>query len=209
MKSIQKIIFEAERLLQAHPYDIAHDLSHHKRVHETALQIAEEEGLLLNSDALKVACFWHDVVLGTKDEEENRQIHINETIKFLEELMTKEELGVNFQKTVIDAIRDHGFEKKKQLNSEGCVLFDADKLDALHPKRYRKILQAVKNKNLSKIKIFMYKQAAKLWLGTMRNRYHYETSKRIHDSRIKKLLEDKETIQVGKSIGIDIPSLIK
>lgn len=209
MRSIAHLVNQAKALLQKHQYDIAHDLSHHERVWKLAQQILKHENLPVDKDALKMACFWHDVVLEPKDEQENRQIHINETLEYLRQRMQEEKFRPEFQTTVLDAIRDHGFEKKWQLNLEGEVLFDADKLDALSPERYTKVVAAIKHKQLSKIKVFMYTQAAKLWLRTMRKRYHFETSRKLHDQKIEQLLADTETIQLAKELGIDIRKLLK
>ena len=206
--SVFKLIQKAEYLLKKQPYDVAHDLSHHQRVWETARNIAQEEQLNVDFNALKVACYWHDVVLEEKNETENRQLHIDETLNYLITLMQEEKCSETFQKTVHDAILDHGFEKKRQLNTEGEVLFDADKLDALNPERYSKLLIQLKNKQLSKIKLFMYKQAAKVWLRTMRNRYHFEVSKKLHDQKMLKMLKDTELVAAAKEIGIDIHKLV-
>ncbi len=209
MRSTVHLINKAKSLLKLHQYDVAHDLSHHERIWENAQKILKNENISVDEDALQTACFWHDIVLEPKHETEDRQLHINEILEYLKLCMQEEKFSNKFQITVLDAIRDHGFEKKRQLNPEGEVLFDADKLDALSPERYKKIIAAIKHKQLSKIKAFMYTQAAKLWLRTMRKRYHFETSRNIHDQKIERLLADKETIQFAKELGIDIPRLVK
>ena len=207
--SISKLIQKAEYLLKKQPYDVAHDLTHHQRVWKNAETIVERENLRLNSDALKVACYWHDVVLEAKDEEENRDLHIAETLAYLKSFMQEEKIDVEFQQIVQDAVSNHGFEKKRQLNLEGEVLFDADKLDALNPERYTVLLAQLKDKQLSKIKIFMYRQAAKIWLTTMRYRYHFESSREIHDEKISELLQNTEIVEAAKKIGINISELIR
>lgn len=209
MPDINPLITKAKEILEKTPYDMGHDVFHHERVWGNAQIIVEKEKLHVDLDVLYVACMWHDVTLGKKDEAEARQLHIDETLDFLAELMKAEEFSESFRQQVIDAIRDHGFEKKKQANIEGEVLFDADKLDALDPNRYRKLVEAIQRKKLSRLKLFMYTQATKLWLRTMRNRYHFQTSKEIHDQRIQDLLQDTQTIQLAKELGVDIPKLIK
>ena len=207
--NIAVLINEAERLLTKHPYDEGHDLSHHQRVLGNALEIVDSEEVGVDKDILQVACMWHDVVLEPKDEKEARQIHIDETLEYLHELMNKHGFNYEFISKVVRAIKDHGFEKRKQANLEGEVLFDADKLDALNPIRYKNLIKAIKAKKFSRFKILMYKQAAKLWLRTMRGRYHFESSKLMHDEMIVNLLKDKEALELGHQLGIDIVGLVK
>lgn len=205
---VDTLIQEAELLLSAQPYDFSHDQEHHRRVWATACAIMDQEQLEIDEEALQVACMWHDVVLETKDEQENRQTHIDETNSLLDTRMRELELDETFRETVLGAIRDHPYEKNVSRSVVGQVLFDADKLDALEPVRYREIMERIRNKTLSAFKKAMYVQAGKLWLRTMRRRYHFEASSVMHDARIEVLLADQEVLAVGKEIGLDIVKLV-
>ena len=42
----------------------------------------------------------------------------------------------------------------------------------------------------------------------MRNRYHFEVSKKLHDQKMLKMLKDTELVAAAKEIGIDIHKLV-
>ncbi len=209
MPPVSNLVVRAKQLLKKYAYDSAHDLSHHERVWDVAQEIVQREDLTLNIDALRVACYWHDLVLEPKAESEDRQKHLVETLNYLSKLMKSRGFKVSFRQRVCDAIKNHSYEKMKQLNIEGEVLFDADKLDAINPNRYRKLILAVSSKQISKFKVFMYRQAAKHWLKTMRDRYHFQASRIMHDKKMKQLLADRAIVQTAKDLGIDLNKLAK
>ena len=123
--------------------------------------------------------------------------------------MAKHEYDNVFQKVVIDAIKHHSFLTSFQRSLESKLLFDADKLDGFHPLRYRKIISGIKKKKLSKVQVFLIANAAKVWLKTMRSRYHFSKSREMHDTLMQALLSDKEAIQVAKEFGVDVVKLVK
>jgi HD superfamily phosphodiesterase len=207
--TVYPLIAEAKRILKESPYDVAHDLSHHERVWKNAQRISEHVSEPFDEDILKVAVFWHDVTLGQKSETEDRTLHIQEAISHLRDLMKRHSFPLSFQESVQEVIRSHVFEAKNQATIEAKILFDADKLDAFHQERYTALLNAYKGRQLSKMKVFLLVQAAKLWLRTVRNRYHFDISRAMHDERISHLLQDTEAVQTAKSLGVDIEKLVK
>lgn len=208
MPQTKSLLQQAKRILQETPYDVAHDFSHHERVWENAQAIAKAIHENVNQEALQLACFWHDVTLGSKDQTEDRTQHIEETLEYLKKLMKEQSVDEILQKKVVQAIEQHEFTTRKQTSIEAKVLFDADKLDAFHKKRYTALLEAQKNKQFSKMKLFLMVQAAKLWLRTARNRYHFDISREMHDERIESLLKDKEAVRMAKELGVDIAELV-
>lgn len=203
MPNITPVINEAKRILHESPYDLGHDLSHHERVWGNAQKIAEHVDKKVDIDALQVATFWHDVTLGQKDQTEDRALHITETLEYLQKLMKDKDFSEDFTSKVVEAIQTHPFEKKQRL-IEAKVLFDADKLDAFHKVRYTSLLDGVKNKQFSKLKIFLMVQAAKVWLKTVHKRFHFDVSREIYHEMISDLLKDKEAVKAAKELGIDI-----
>jgi hypothetical protein len=123
--------------------------------------------------------------------------------------MVKKGFDQPFITSVLNAVKHHNFLTKHQMSLEGKVLFDADKLDALNPVRYKRIIAAIKNKQMSKVQTFLMVEAAKLWLRTMRSRYHFPISRELHDKLIAKLVTDREAIEVAKKFGVDIVELVK
>jgi HD superfamily phosphodiesterase len=207
--NVSPLIAEAKRILKESPYDVAHDLSHHERVWQNAQRISQHLSEPIDEAILKVAVFWHDVTLGQKSETEDRTLHIQEAISHLRDLMNKHTLPISFQERVQEVIRSHVFEAKNQASVEAKILFDADKLDAFHQERYTVLLNAYKGKQLSKMKLFLLVRAAKLWLRTVRNRYHFDISRGMHDERIAILLQDTEAVQTARDLGVDIAKLVK
>ncbi|HEX7017414.1 MAG TPA: HD domain-containing protein [Patescibacteria group bacterium] len=207
--NISPLLKEAERLLKANPRDEIHDLSHHQRVWKNALLIVGSLSEPIDKNVLQVATMWHDVMISPVSLSLGSEGLLNETISYLRHYMVENDYDQKFQKAVISAIEHHNFLTKFQMSLEGKVLFDADKLDALNPVRYRKIIEALKNKQIPKVQIFLLTQAAKLWLKTMRNRYHFKKSKELHDQLIADLLNDQDAIQTAKEVGVDIVKLVK
>ena len=207
--NISPLIDEAKRLLLKNPRDQIHDLSHHERVWQNALIISQSLPKEIDQDVLQAAVFWHDVMISPESLKLGSKGLLKETINVLDQFLTDKKYGAEFKEKVLAAVKHHNFLTNHQMNTEGKVLFDADKLDALHPTRYRQIIQSIQQKQLSKAEILVYAQVAKLWLKTMRSRYHFEVSKRMHDRLIKALLKDKEAVSVAKKYGVDIVKLVR
>ena len=205
---IKPLILEAERLLRANPRDGVHGLDHHLRVWDGARGIVESLDEEVDREALQVAVMWHDVMISPESLSLGAEGLLAETVGHLAELMEKEGFEVEFRDKVLEAIRHHNFLTRRQMNVEGKVLFDADKLDALNPIRYLQIVESVKSRKLSKLQIFAYTKAAKLWLRTMRKRYHFEASRERHDELIEGLLADRETVEFARELGVDIEGLV-
>lgn len=205
---IQPLLAEAKRLLKSNPRDKIHDLSHHQRVWENAQQICSTVKDPFDKQALQVAVMWHDVMISDQSRELGSEGILEETTEYLVKLMEKHSYPAEFQQTVLEAVKHHNFLTRWQRNTEGKILFDADKLDALNPIRYRQIMDSISGKELSKPQILLYAQAAKLWLGTMRRRYHFTKSKQLHDELITNLLKDSKAIQMAKQWGVDIKKLV-
>lgn len=206
---IKPLLKEAKRLLKKNPRDDIHDLSHHQRIWSNVQTLIKSIEKPLNLEVLQVATMWHDVMIHQESLSLGEKGLSKETREYLQKLMQGKDYDQDFMTAVLNAIKQHGFLTKYQMTLEGKILFDADKLDALNPIRYRRIIAGIKNKRLSKVQTFLIANAAKLWLRTMKNRYHLEKSKKIHDQLIRDLQKDKEAIQVAKEWGVDIEQLVK
>ena len=207
--NITPLLKEAERLLKTNPRDEIHDLSHHQRVLENAQLIVDSLNKPVDKDVLQVATMWHDVMISPESLALGSEGLLQETINYLSQYMKEKKYDRKFQKSVIDAVTHHNFLTTFQMSLEGKILFDADKLDALNPIRYRKIIHALKNKQIPKVQVFLLTQAAKLWLKTMRSRYHFKKSKEIHDQSIARLLKDQDAVDTAKEFGVDIVKLVR
>jgi HD superfamily phosphodiesterase len=207
--TINLLIAEAKRLLTANPRDNIHDISHHQRVWENVQTIVASLESEPDMEVLKVATFWHDVMIRPESLSLGADGLFEETVSYLVTFMKEKGYDETFQAAVMEAVKHHNFLTKFQQSLEGKILFDADKLDALHPIRYRRIIANIEGKKLSKVQLFLYVKAAKLWLKTMRSRYHFDISLAFHDQLIADLLEDDEAVKVAKKFGVDIVELTK
>ncbi len=207
MKNVPKIIQRAETLLKEHPYDVGHDLEHHLEVWKLAQDIANHIEEKVDYDALQLAVMWHDVVTLEKFDNtfKDRDRITEKTADELEELLKKEKFTKSFISKVILAILHHGFEDQ-QVNTEGEILYDADKLSALDVTRWIKLFDAAKAGRLSPVSVEAYKKSGKKWISTMRGKLHFQYSKNLHDRMIKALLKDEKAIAIAKTAGWDLKS---
>lgn len=206
---LKPLLKEAERLLKQNPRDDIHDHSHHLRVWLNAQIIADSISKPVDLSVLHVASMWHDVMIRKESLSLGEKGLSKETREYLQQFMQDKGYSSDFAASVLKAIKHHGFLTKYQMTVEGQILFDADKLDVLNPVRYSRIMAGIKNKRLSRVQTFLIANAAKLWLKTMRSRYHFEKSRAMHDQLIKALLKDKDALQLAKKWGVEIEKLVK
>lgn len=123
----QALILEAKKILEKESFDIGHDLSHHYKVWDNAIQIVLLENILnkVDLDLLTIACWWHDVDRGNKDN----------TKKF-EKAANEFELSELQIKKIIEIINSHSFHDARSNLTEAKVLFDADKIEYINPARW-------------------------------------------------------------------------
>ncbi len=206
---INKIINEAKRLLQENPYDEGHDLTHHLEVWGNAQDIANNINIEVDKDALYIACMWHDVVI-TDIEDRNfkqRGRIVDSTSNYLEGLLRKDGFSDSFIDKTILAIRLHEY-KRKPTTVEGKILYDADKLEYIGLNRWKRIFHTLKTGKMSKIKFFIYKQAGKRYLKHLKEKYHFDYTRELHDERVKLILQDKEARQMAKELGENLESIL-
>lgn len=209
MNNIEQVISKSKKLLDANPYDEGHTFQHHEQVWTNAKKIIKHEKLAIDKIALQIACLWHDVLVNNVKDRNfiGRSSIIVDTCRYLSSLMNQ----LNFDQETIDktttAIGEH--ERRSIPKSlEGKVLWDADKLEWLSLKRWKKIYQSYKSGKMSKLRLFLYKKAGKIWLKTLKNRYNFESTKKIHDQKIKQLLNNKDIQLMAKEFGEDLNKVL-
>ena len=109
--------------------DSAHDYEHTMRVYKNAQKICKKEKA--NETLVLSAALLHDIVSYQKSDKHSKLSSIEsakKSKKILEKFdFSKEEITI-----ISDAIRDHSFSQNKiPITSEGKILQDADRLDAL------------------------------------------------------------------------------
>lgn len=209
MDKISKLIEEGEKLLKSNPYDEGHDLTHHQNVWENAQDIAKNINIPYDKNTLHIASIWHDVVTTEiKDRNFKDRNKITEkTCIYLGNLMRTEELTENLIERTILAIRYHDT-KSKPVNTEGKILYDADKLEMLNVNRWKRILGAIKKGSMPKIKLMLYKKFGKYWLKRLKSKYNFDYTRRLHDNKVKLLLNNQEAQTMAKELGEDLKSIL-
>ena len=131
---IQKIIKEAERSLKRkEKQSISHRMDHMERVWKRAKAIAirmmEEQGIVIDMEALEAACRLHDL---DESYEGRKADHVKDSMTDGETLMRKIKYPPCRMRKVLQIVSEHSSESIKTPTSiEAKILFDADKLDGL------------------------------------------------------------------------------
>lgn len=189
----EAIIERAIQLLEENPLDAGHDLSHHQRVRDLALMIAEESKLNVDRDALEVASMWHDIQPSDA--------------KDLLTLFDEESVRIGLPEELIQAVQEcistHSFDSHPIL-TEAQVLFDADKLDALSLKRGRRIANSLMARKMPQSRKQIYLSVGRAWVRELRGRLHFDASRKVYDERVMTLLKSREVEELAGKLEIDI-----
>lgn len=215
LKQTEQIVEEAKKLLVKNPFDSGHDLAHHEAVWQTAKDIMLHIEEKVDSDALKIACYWHDAVLiemelyKSKNARENKR-RVDYTAEYLKKRMQELEFEKSFISRTVSAVQYHEYNRKPR-NTEGKILYDADKLEVVGFERIKRMLQAVAQKKMSNLKLKLYIKTGKIWIKTLRSKFYFDYSMLLFDHRMKtlqhKLENDKKSRELAASIGIDVDQL--
>lgn len=180
-----KLISQAKEYLVQNPQDPMHDLAHHQRVVNLALNIIAEERLegTVDKDLVEVICWWHDVkVPGVEYPADVRVVEI--TANFLVELVPED-----LKHKVHDSIINHEFGSTPQY-LEGQILQDADKLEILSEPRVDTVIENVTKGVLDKPKMLETLNSIRTdWLPKMPERYHFNYSRNYHEKTLPGFLD--------------------
>lgn len=196
---------EAERLLAIRSYDSAHDLAHHKSVLLTALDIAKNISEELEPDILEIACMWHDVISKDYEVIDHKQV-THDTAEYLKQFMIKTGFAEDQANTASMAVRHHEF-GDKPVNTEGKVLFDADKLDNLNLDRVRRFVASDKAGGVPRWKLKAYVKGGIAIIKLTRSKLHFGYSKQLFDKTVNDLWDDKEVAGYAEKYGVDLDDI--
>lgn len=126
MKEIDSIKHEVKKIMDN---DSAHDFEHVMRVYKNAQKICKKEKA--NEKLVLCAVLLHDIVSYSKSDKRSKLSSIH-SAKKAEQILKKYNFSKDETIIVSEAIRDHSFsQNKKPLTTEGKILQDADRLDAI------------------------------------------------------------------------------
>lgn len=212
------LISEAKQKLTNNPYDAGHNLTHAEAVWATAQDIVShlpldpgskhqtDPGSYVNSDALKIACYWHDVVVNPPDKLHPAGENVADTTAHLEIRLQSLNFPLAFICLTADAVRYHQF-NDKPVNLEGQILWDADKIEALNLDRWLNAKRAVDEGKMSPSKLDSYINTALEWLKVLRSKYHFDYSRWLFDERLKILTSNPELQTLAREKGINLKTL--
>ncbi len=166
------IIIEVQKELVNQPYDLAHDITHHYRVFENCMDITRSEKLKANLELLTLSAWVHD--LGGRRGEDEKKIK-----NILKKGGCESELIIR----VIQTIHEHSF-GTKQHSLESQILFDADKLEYVHPIRLGLFLRAVKDGYINRKRYIEYKNEWKERINKVEDLLHFPYSKHIFSTSL-------------------------
>lgn len=177
------LVDEARKYLKNKAIDSAHGLDHHKAVAENCLKIIKAEHLQLNTQAVIIAAWWHDI--------EDRQ----GSTDLLKKEMVSEGIDSKTIKEITSIVHNHTFGRTPETLEEK-VLFDADKIEYFNPQRMEKILEDVKNGSLS---IDRLKEYYITWLNRYKivlTSFNFLYSKNVALNRVAATKKEIEKIRI-------------
>lgn len=207
--STQAVIDQAVQFLTAQPFDAGHDLEHHRTVLTLAEDIAQHSQVPIDLEALKIAVMWHDVVtepVDNPDTADRNQIKLH-TCEYVRSLLTQQGFAPTFVTTVVEAVQYHSFEDQPR-NTEGKILFDADKLAAIDLPRWRKVVQAHETGKMSDTSYIGYLTAGKQWLREMTGKLHFAYSQQLFTERMKAVMQDPWAQKLALQIDVNLETYL-
>lgn len=199
MDKYEKAIDKAKEWLGKNPRDQDHDLAHHEAVWKNCQLILEHEEIELDKKLLKVACYWHDVMVG-EEKSVSRSI-VDETCEYLSNLL--DELGYSEREISVVAltVRHHEFRDRPR-TIEGLVLQDADKLDVLSPARWKRFLDAYNSGKITRDKFESYIRTFFEWVPILSATFHYGYSRARADRAIDEFRQDASWKEMIDELGM-------
>lgn len=134
MDYIEKIIEEVKKSLNERPkQSISHRIDHFERVWKRAeflaTRIMEEQNIVIDMEALKIACYTHDL---NEPFEGKKGDHVAYSLADARTLLRQADCPENITHKVLRINSEHSSENIKAPSSnEAKILYDADKLDGL------------------------------------------------------------------------------
>jgi hypothetical protein len=195
---VEVAVNEARKKLGERSRDAGHDLKHHQTVWENAHLIVKEENLDVDLGLLKVACFWHDVVLKNGASSKD---NILEVAEYLKEYLP----GIGFKQrdveTIVETIRYHEF-GSSPVNIEGKVLQDADKMDVASFERGVRTYESYKEGKMTREEIVNRGETFLNWVPQLLSSFHFPISRKITAERLCRFLKDETTKNIFEEIGL-------
>lgn len=195
---IELAVSEARKYLE-HPRDATHDLNHHEAVWENCKSIVKNENLKVDLGLIKIAAFWHDVVL--EKESETSSDNVVENVNYLEKFLPEIGFDVKEIKIILDAVLHHEF-RDIPVNVEGMVLQDADKLDVLSKDRWGRTIESFENGKMSEEKYTSYLRTGLKWFNILESTFHYKYSKNIAKEFIDSVYNDAKLVEAINKVGM-------
>lgn len=216
-KDIAPLINQAITLLKSQPFDAGHDLAYAQAVWKTARDIADHLKPTPGTDqaptsgvnitALKLACYWHDVVVKPKDQLKPAGENVADTAAYLKTQLKKHQFPSDFINIVYLAVRYHQYEDKP-VNLEGQILWDADKLEVINLNRWLLAHRAVETGHMPQATYDSYLNTALKWLKVLRPKYHFDYSRTLFDQRIKAVTSHPKFQQLAFKHQLNINEII-
>lgn len=200
MNKYQIAVNEAKKILTSRHRDKAHDLHHHELVWKNCEHLINKEQLDVEVNLLKIAAFWHDVVVDKV--KWPSKINLEETCQHLTKLLRKLNFSDTEVKIVIESIKHHEF-RDTPVNIEGMVLQDADKLEVVSFARWEHALSQYKKGLIKKESMVSYLKTFLKWSTILPSTFYFNESRNIAKSNLSELTTNPKWTQIFKKFGLE------
>lgn len=95
------------------------------------------------------------------------------------------------------------------VNTEGKILFDADKLDTLNLERVRRFIASERMGDVPQWKLKAYIRGSVSIIKLTRNKLTYEYSRVLFDEIVNELWDDQEVAGYAEKYGVDLNDIKK
>lgn len=199
MNKYEKAVNEAKKFLNKHSRDKAHDLAHHQAVWKNCQNIVSAEKPKINLQLLKVATYWHDVVL---DEIKwPSKLNVEETCIYLSSLLPKLRFDDNEVQNIIATVQHHEFRDTPKTN-EGMVLQDADKLETVSIERWNRTLTDHRKGRMTKENITSYLRTFLQWSPILTATFYYPSSRVSAENNLRPVWIEKQWEKVFEDFNL-------
>jgi hypothetical protein len=145
---------------------------------------------------------WHDVV-SKEYADIHHKVVTADTAEYLRKFMLKNGFTEDQATAACLAVKHHEFDDTP-VNTEGKILFDADKLDNLNIERIRRFIASDRVGDVPNWKLKAYIKGGVAIIKLTRNKLHYDHSKKIFDRIVDELWDDKEVAGYAEKYGVDL-----
>ncbi|HYD35613.1 MAG TPA: HD domain-containing protein [Vitreimonas sp.] len=189
----------AKKILLTNKRDSLHDLAHIEAVWANCLALIAAEKLQPDLELLKIAVYWHDVVI--TEPKWPSKLNVDEVCEHLLTELPKLGFSEAEVNTIVLAVRYHEFRNRPR-NLIGLILQDADKIDAASVVRGERMFQDYEQGLMTKEVVTNYMRTALKWISILDATFYFDYSRKQVKANITEFLNHPRTQEVITELGL-------